>query len=46
MSQNNDSSCCSAPGAFVIPDNVVKEINSRKKQIIDFLFLDLSVCNR
>lgn len=49
MNQNSDAGCCS--GASVccgsIPDSLIKEINLKKKQIIiDFLFLDLSVCTR
>lgn len=49
MNQNNDSGCCSCgPGCCgSIPDNIVKEIHVDKKQIvIDFLYLDLSICTR
>lgn len=45
MSEINNSSCCScAPGCCVsIPDNAVLD---KKRLVIDFLYLDLSVCTR
>lgn len=49
MNENKNPECCScAPGCCgPISDNVIKEINLPKKQIIiDFLYLDLSVCTR
>lgn len=49
MNQNSDSGGCSCgPGCCVsIPDKVIKDIIIPKKQIIiDFLYLDLSVCTR
>lgn len=44
MVENNNSGCCScAPGCCVsIPDNAV----DKKRLVIDFLYLDLSVCTR
>lgn len=44
MIENNNSGCCScAPGCCgSIPDNIV----DRRQLVIDFLYLDLSVCTR
>lgn len=48
MNENNSGCCSGAPGCCgSIPDYATKEVNANKKQIIiDFLFLDLSVCTR